>query len=458
MSIKNLKSVLILFNLFPAILFAQEVQHYSLRQCIQQAMTENISILKAQMDEEEGKQKTKEVKATAFPQINATGELIDNVLRQAFVFPAALGDPNAGPDDYIVLRGGLKYATSINVQANQQIFNQSLFTGIKAARVGEDYYRFNRERIEEETIYQVASLFYRVATLKTQQIVLETNQEELQKSLAITNDRFNNGLARKLDVDRLRIGVTNIETQLATIRDSYSVSISQLKLLIGLNQDSAFDIDFQLPTDLDSAFLNYTPTPLVTEFVWEDKIEYKQLTTQLSLYELERKNYSAGYYPTLSAFANYTYLGQSNSFFLSSDANPLWFDVASIGLRLNVPIFDGFRKHAQMRQSRIRQMKTEKDLAFVKQQSSTVSENAVRSLEVNYKNFQAQRQNVLLANSVYDVTEQNYNEGISPLTDLLQAETARIQAQSQLIEALLKVKQSEIDLLRANGNIKSLLN
>jgi outer membrane protein TolC len=451
MSIKNLKSVLILFNLFPAILFAQEVQHYSLRQCIQQAMTENISILKAQMDEEE-------VKATAFPQINATGELIDNVLRQAFVFPAALGDPNAGPDDYIVLRGGLKYATSINVQANQQIFNQSLFTGIKAARVGEDYYRFNRERIEEETIYQVASLFYRVATLKTQQIVLETNQEELQKSLAITNDRFNNGLARKLDVDRLRIGVTNIETQLATIRDSYSVSISQLKLLIGLNQDSAFDIDFQLPTDLDSAFLNYTPTPLVTEFVWEDKIEYKQLTTQLSLYELERKNYSAGYYPTLSAFANYTYQGQSNSFFLSSDANPLWFDVASIGLRLNVPIFDGFRKHAQMRQSRIRQMKTEKDLAFVKQQSSTVSENAVRSLEVNYKNFQAQRQNVLLANSVYDVTEQNYNEGISPLTDLLQAETARIQAQSQLIEALLKVKQSEIDLLRANGNIKSLLN
>jgi len=103
-------------------------------------------------------------------------------------------------------------------------------------------------------------------------------------------------------------------------------------------------------------------------------------------------------------------------------------------------------------------LKTEKDLTFVKQQSSTASENAARSLEVNYKNFQAQQQNVLLANSVYDATEQNYNEGISPLTDLLQAETARIQAQSQLIEALLKVKQSEIDLLRANGNIKSLLN
>jgi len=439
-------------------LFAQEAQRYSLRQCLQQAMTENVSILKAQLDEDEGKQKTKEVKATAYPQINATGELIDNVLRQAFVFPAALGDPNAGPDDYIVLRGGLQYTASINVQANQQIFNQSLFTGIKAAKVSEDYYRLNRERIEEETIYQVASLFYRVAALKTQQIVLETNQEELQKSLAITNDRFNNGLARKLDADRLRVSLTNIETQLATMQDTYNVLISQLKLLIGLNKDVAFDIDFQLPTDLDSAFLNYTPGTLDTEFIWEDKIEYKQLTTQRSLYQLERKNYSAGYYPNLSAFASYTYQGQTNSFFLSGDSNPLWFDVASIGLRLNIPIFDGLRKPAQMQQSRIRQIKTEKDLAFVKQQSSAISENATRSLEVNYKNFQAQRQNVQLANSIYDATEQNYNEGVSPLTDLLQAETARIQAQSQLIEALLKVKQSEIELLKANGDIKSLLN
>ncbi|MFN8333940.1 MAG: TolC family protein [Cyclobacteriaceae bacterium] len=455
---KNLKLVFVLLNLFPALLFAQEVQRYSLRQCIQQAMKENVSILKAQLDEDEGSQKTKEVTATAFPQINATGELIDNVLRQAFVFPAALGDPNAGPNDYIVLRGGLQYTASINVQANQQIFNQSLFTGIKAARVSEDYYRLNRERIEEETIYQVASLFYRVAALKTQQIVLETNQEELQKSLTITNDRFNNGLARKLDADRLRVSLTNIETQLASMKDTYNVLISQLKLLIGLNKDFAFDIDFQLPTDLDSAFLNYTPGTLDTEFVWEDKIEYKQLTTQRSLYQLERKNYSAGYYPTLSAFASYTYQGQTNSFFLSGDSNPLWFDVASIGLRLNIPIFDGLRKPAQMQQSRIRQIKTEKDLAFVKQQSSAISENATRSLEVNYKNFQAQRQNVQLANSIYDVTEQNYNEGVSPLTDLLQAETARIMAQSQLIEALLKVKQSEIELLKANGDIKSLLN
>ena len=108
--------------------YAQEVQSFSLKQCLEKAIKQNVSVVKAQLDEQEGKYKTKEVTATALPQINATGELVDNVLRQAFVFPASLGDPNAGPNDYIVLRGGLQYGTSINIQANQQLFNQSLFT------------------------------------------------------------------------------------------------------------------------------------------------------------------------------------------------------------------------------------------------------------------------------------------------------------------------------------------
>jgi len=438
--------------------YAQEVQSFSLKQCLEKAIKQNVSVVKAQLDEQEGKYKTKEVTATALPQINATGELVDNVLRQAFVFPASLGDPNAGPNDYIVLRGGLQYGTSINIQANQQLFNQSLFTGIKAAKVSEDFYRLNRERIEEETIYQVATLYYRAASLKTQKVVLESNLDELQKSLNIITERFNNGLSRKLDVDRLKVSITNIQTQLATISDNYLVLVSQLKILIGMDGNVSFDIDFQLPSDIDSAFFNYTPDIPDTSWVWENKIEFKQLSTQLSLYKLERKSYASGYYPTLSAFASYTYQGQSNTFFLSKDSNPLWFDVGSIGLRLNIPVFDGFRKQAQMQQSRMRLMKTERDIAFVKQQSSSISENAARSFDVNYKNFQAQRQNVQLANSIYDITEQNYNEGVSPLTDLLQAETSRIQAQSQLIDALLKVKQSEIELLKANGIIKSLLN
>lgn len=450
--------IVLILTITPFLTKGQTAQALNLKQCIEQALKENTRIVKAKLDFEEGKYYTKEVKSTALPQINVNADVTDNILRQAFVFPARIGDPNAGPDEYIVLRGGLKYGSSINIQASQQLFNQSLFTGIKAAKVSEDFYQQNEERIEEEVIHQVALIFYQAASVKAQQTVLESNLVELSKSLDLTTDRFKNGLARKLDVDRLSVSITNIKTQLASLQNTYKVLLNQLKLSIGLNENFEFDIDEPLLVNADSILSNYNPTLMKRDWIWENKIEYKQLSTQLSLYNLERKNYAAGYYPTLSAFANYTYQGQSNTFFLSSEANPLWYDVSSIGLRLNLSVFDGLKKNAQIQQSKIRRVKTERDLRFSKEQSTLEYQNAVSTLQVNFENYLALKNNVQLANSIYDITEQNYNEGVSPLTDLLQAETSRIFAQSNLIEAILKVKQAEVDLLKASGEIKSLIN
>lgn len=435
---------------------AQQPAPYTLKQILEIALKENNNIIKSKYDYEEGAAKTREVKSAALPQININADLTDNVIRQAFVFPKNLGDPNASPDDYIVLRAGMQYSTSVTAQATQQLFNQSVLTGIKAAKTSEEYYRNNIVRTEEEVIQQTSSLFYQVASLQAQREVLESNLDQTSKNLKITSDRFENGLARKLDVDRLKVTVTNIQTQLRSIDDSYSNVLNQLKLSIGMDVNTPMEIDE--PLLLDSSTYQLNPSLTANDWNFENKIEYKQLKTQIDLYDLERKNFRAGYFPTLSAYGNYTYNGQSNSFFLSSNANPIWFDIASIGLRLTIPVFDGFSKSAQIQQSKIRRMKVERDLTFTKQQSNMEYLNASKSFETSYASYMAQKENVALANSVYDVTLQNYNEGVSPLTDLLQAESSRIEAQSQLIESLLKVKQAEIALLKAKGEIKTLLN
>ncbi len=435
---------------------AQTPTTYSLKDMLKVALENNNNVIKAKYDYEEGEQKTKEVKSAALPQININADLTDNVIQQAFVFPAILGDPGAGPDEYVVLRAGMQYSTSVTAQATQQLFNKSVLTGIKAAKVSEDFYRQNIARTEEEVISQVARLFYQSSSLKAQRLVLESTLEQTQKNLQITTDRFEAGLARKLDVDRLKVSVTNIQTQLRSIDDSYNNLINQLKLMAGI--DIAAPIEVSEP--LLEEHLSYAIDPSLTasSLNWENKIEFKQLSTQLSLYELERKNFSAGYFPTLSAFANYTYTGQSNDFVLSGKADPLWFDVASIGLRLTVPVFDGLAKSSRMQQSKIRRLKTERDMKFTEQQSNMEFQNALKTYETSYDSYVAQKENVTLANSVYDVTLQNYNEGVSPLTDLLQAESSRIQAQSQLIESLLRVKQAEVALLKSKGEIRNLLN
>lgn len=435
---------------------AQQPASYTLQDLLRVALENNNNIVKAKYDYEEGEAKTKEVKSAALPQVNINADLTDNVIRQAFVFPKSMADPNAGPDDYLVLRAGMQYSASATAQATQQIFNQSVFTGIKAAKASEQYYSQNIARTEEEVIQQVSSLFYQAASLEAQRAVIASTLDQTEKNLNITTDRYRNGVARKLDVDRIKVNLTNLQTQLRSIDDAHNNVINQLKLSAGLDINAPLEVNEPLLADIAS--YQFDPAIVSGELNTENKIEVKLLNTQLNLYNLERKSYSAGYYPTLSAFANYTYTGQSNDFVFASGANPLWFDVASIGLRLNIPVFDGLNKSYKVQQSKIRQIKTERDLNFVRQQSNMAYQNALKSFETSYTSYSAQKENVTLANDVYDVTLQNYNEGVSPLTDLLQAESSKIQAESQLIEALLKVKQAEVALLKAKGEIKNLLN
>lgn len=436
---------------------AQDPVRYTLKDILAVALQNNNNIVKAKYDYEEGEAKTKEVKSAALPQININADLTDNVIQQAFVFPAMLGDPTAGPDEYVVLRAGMQYAVSAQAQATQQIFNKSVFTGIKAAKVSEEFYRHNITRTEEDVIQQVSTLFYQVASLKAQRDVVTATLEQTEKNLNITRERFENGLARKVDVDRLKVNVTNLQTQVRSLDDAHANLLNQLKLAAGIDINTAIGVNEPLLGDTANTY-QYSPEITSGEFMWENKIEFRQLNTQLSLYDLERKSFSAGFFPTLSAYANYTYNGQSNDFILSGKANPLWFDVASIGLRLNIPVFDGLNKSYKIQQSKIRRMKTERDMKFTEQQSEMAFENALKSFETSYTSYVAQQENVELANSVYNVTLENYNEGVSPLTDLLQAESSRIQAQSQLIESLLNVKQAEVALLKAKGEIKNLLN
>lgn len=442
--------------LLPLMVFAQEQGGYTLKQLLGIALENNHNVIKAGLDIEEGRQKTREVTAAAYPQFNVNADLNDNVIRQAMVFPKAFADPNASPDEYMVLRAGMQYGTSVNVQASQQLLNMTVLTGIKAAQESETYYNLNKERIEEDVIRQVAAQWYQAAAFKAQRTVLESNLEEVRTNLKIAQARFENGLVRKVDVDRLKVSVTNLETQINSLNDNYQKSVNQLKLYCGLDMTASLAINEPLLSEnaeyyYDSAIVN-------SEWEFEEKIEAKQLRTQMSLYSLEKKSFAAGYYPTISAFGNYSYQGQSNDFFLTESAKPLWFDIASVGLKLSLPVFDGFQKSAKIQQSKIRAAKTERDLLFTRKQASVEYTNARNTFDTNYRNYLAQKENVALANSVFDVTQQNFNEGISPLTDLIQAETSRIQAQNQLISALLNVKQAEIELLKSKGQIKNLVN
>jgi outer membrane protein TolC len=62
-----------------------------------------------------------------------------------------------------------------------------------------------------------------------------------------------------------------------------------------------------------------------------------------------------------------------------------------------------------------------------------------------------------LAKSVLEDTNNNYKNGLATLTDLLDAENAYADAQNNLNTSLLDYKIAEVQLIKANGKLKSLI-
>ncbi|MGH2622777.1 MAG: TolC family protein, partial [Sphingobacterium sp.] len=140
----------------------------------------------------------------------------------------------------------------------------------------------------------------------------------------------------------------------------------------------------------------------------------------------------------------------------NSNANKSVF--SAIGLNLTIPIFNGGATKSKINQANIEIKKVQVDLEDSKLGLNLASENAKAQIKNSLLTIDANKRNVQLANEVLDDTQNNYRNGLATLTDLLDAENAYADAQNNLNTSLLNYKVAEVQLIKANGNLTSLVN
>ncbi|RQO67429.1 transporter [Pedobacter sp. KBW06] len=429
---------------------ASAQQTLSLKDALNYAVQNAVSVRKANLDVEGGKFKTQEIRAQALPQLTGSASLTDNVIVQSIVLP---GEFLNRPGEVIVAKAGTKYNAGAGLQFNQQLFNQTVFTGLKAAKTSESYYKLNAQLSEEQIIEQVANNYYSVLVNRQQMNVIDTNIKNVKVVEKIISDQYKNGLAKKIDVDRIKVNLTNLQTQRAQILNGITQLENQLKYSMGMPVETVVILPQTELAEIKSL-------PEIAESIdMSNRTELKIANVQKELYTLDRKAKVSEYYPTLALNSNYNYNGVSNKFdlFKGKGGTANWYDMAAIGITLRVPIFDGFATRSRVRQADVNLKKADEDIRQMKNSLNVEYENAKIKLKDNMSTINAQRQNVILAQEIYQSTQNNYNNGLAALTDLLDTENALTQAQNSYNQALLNYKIAEIQLIKSNGNIKSLL-
>lgn len=426
---------------------AQEV-NLSLKEALNYALEHKAEALKARLEVENSKYQIQEVRAMALPNINIEGGLNNNPILQKSALP---GEIVGQPGTTIMAPFGLEWGSSLNATVSQILFNQSVFTGLKAAKTTRDFYIINQALTEEQLIEKVAQIYYEVYQSQQMLKTIESNVTSTTKIKDIIESLYANGLATKIDLDRTKVSLSNLQATKQQIVNAIELQKNSLKFVIGMDLHS----DIILPANT----FDIDETAVFTENNIEDRTEMQLLKKQEELYTYKKKSILSEHYPTLALFGNFGYYGFGDNFpwFKEPKDQVFWTSGASVGLTLRIPVFNGLGTRAKVKQANIDIQKLQLDIKDAEQALALDFKNAQTQIENALITIRIQEENVALAKDVLENIQNNYKNGIAPLTDLLNAETAFTEAENNYTSALLDYKLAEVALIKSQGKLTSLL-
>ncbi|MBF4492216.1 TolC family protein [Flavobacterium sp. JLP] len=443
-----MKRIILIFLCSIGLSANAQVTTLTLRDALTYALQNKSDAKKSKLQVENSEYKIQEIRSRALPQISANGSLTYNpVIQTTVIDGAGFGQPGTT----IQAAFGQKWTSGAGLSLTQALFDQSVFTGLRAAKSTREFYQINDQLTEEQVIERVANNYYSVYVQRERLTLLDSNYVNTTKVRDIVKGQFDNGLAKKIDLDRIVVKMSNIDTERQQIKNQIILQENALKFYMGMPIETVIEIpkeEFEV-----------IPAALTEEPNIENRTEYLLLKKQEELLVFNKKAVEAGYYPTLSLTAGYNYIGQGPQmpWFAKPKDGVYWSDYSAIGLNLHVPIFTGFGTRAKVRQADVEIRSLQEDIKDTKLSLDLDYRNAMADIENNLITIQNQKENMQLATEILSNTKNNYLQGLASLTDLLDAENAQLEAQNNYTRAVLNYKIAEISLIKSKGELKTLI-
>lgn len=429
-------------SLLPSFSFSQAPppQVISMEECLNLAVQNSVRLQISALEQQRLRYQYRETIGQGLPNINFNGAFDDYLALPTQLIP---GEFFGQPGELIPVQFGTSFNLSGSLDASQIIYNQTYLVALKISKRVLEQNTLESERIETDLVAEVAKGFYLAQITKKQIQNLRFNLDNLDSLYNIAKSQYEFGLITGVDVDRINVNRLNLQSSIDNLETLYQQQLSMQKYFMGIPEEQ----EIAFPDTLDMRTVT-----LDTSGNLNDHIDIRMIEKQKEIVETNLKLDRSFYYPSLTFIGSVNYLNQSNTYYLFGNPTD-WFNTSLIGFRLNVPVFNGLQKRSKVSQTKVQlqQVKiTENDTRRV---LSIQAKDAARKLDNSITTELRQRENEKLAERVYAVSQDRYQKGMIPLTDMLNAETALSDAQLGHINALVQMKIAEIDYLKAKGTL-----
>ena len=427
MNMKKTKLAIALLAI--AALPASAQKLWSLDDCLQYAMQNNITLQKARLQQQSAAEDVKGQKGALLPTLSAsTNQSVGyRPWQDNGVATVTNGQVNAKVDKTY-------YNGSYGLNAQWTVWNGGRNrNNVRLSQLSEQQAELNvaqqANSIEERICQLYVQCLYLDEAIKVSQATLETSRKNEQRG----EEMVEVGLLSKADLSQLTSQRVNDEYNVVEAQSQLANYKLQLRQLLELKADEPFDI--AVPTATDEQALGDIPA---LQSVYEQallsrpEIENSKLSIESS--KLSLAIAKAGWLPTLSATGGLS--TSTNSLSNNGWGNQMKTNVnMSGGLSLSIPIFDGKQTKTSVSKARIQQQQALLDLQDQQKQLYQTIEGFWLDATTNQQRFRAATASVASAQSSYDLLQEQFNVGLKNIVELMTGKNSLLQAQQNQLQA-----------------------
>ncbi len=407
---------------------ASAQQAWTLQDCLDYAIEHNIQVQKNRISEERGEVALWQDKGALFPSL--TFNTNHNVGYRPFTEVISI----VQGDQVTNTRSNVTYQGSYGLNANVTLWNGGInYKNIKAQELQNRISALTTEQSELTIQEQIAQLYVQIMYTKEAKRVNEQLLTTAQSQYDRGVEMMKQGQMARADVVQLeaqlssaKFSVVNSGTQLANYK-------RQLKALLELDLNTAFDVAGNIPTDEQVLAVVPSAQEAYAKAL-ETRPEIKSAELSIEAADMQLNIAKRGYLPTIGASAS---LGSSHS---TSSKNG-WGEQMktnlnmSAGINLSVPIFDGRRNASNVKTAKLQQLNSKLDLQDRRNALSSTIEQYWLNAYNGQQNYIAAKSRVKSQEASYELLNEQFQHGLKNTVDVLQGRDNVISAEQDMLQS-----------------------
>ncbi len=273
------------------------------------------------------------------------------------------------------------------------------------------------------------------------------NLANMEQTLFETGKISEAGFTDPINVDQLRLSVSNLKSQIANLERQYQITMNLLKFQMGTDLSKEIILTERLENLLNDLLLQASRS---LAFDPASHIDYKLLSTREEFGAKALLREKSQHLPSLSVSFTRQEMAMRNEFNFLRTGFP-WFPSTYLGVNMNIPIFSSGLRSSRVQQAKLELNKISLSLHDLEQSLLMQLEKARTDFDTAFEQYNNQKGNMELAESIMHRTQIMHKEGLSTSLELTQANDQLLQTQANYVAAMFELLHAKNQLEKSLG-------